>query len=136
MLSYLSTGKGNENFPGEGRGAWLSHNRENIEEFYSNPKGDYRFTCNGFENLFKLMKRTYTKKGYRVQNSALPIRFVSGSDDAVLGGEAQFKEAVEFMRKVGYENVTSKLYPGLRHEIFHDTDKEKVLADLLDFANA
>ena len=53
MLAYLSTGKGNDRFKGEGKGAWLSHNRENIEAFYAHRKGKNRFTCNGFENLFK-----------------------------------------------------------------------------------
>lgn len=136
MLAYLSTGKGDKNFKGEGKGAWLSQNRESIETFYSNRKGRERFTCNGFENLFKLMKYTYKKKGYQVQNPALPIHFVSGSDDAVMGNEMKWFKAIEFLRKVGYENVSGKLYKGLRHEIFHDVDKDEVLADLLAFLSA
>ncbi|MBQ8308395.1 MAG: alpha/beta hydrolase [Clostridia bacterium] len=134
MLSYLSTGKGNNNFPNEEKGAWLSSNRENINEFYSNPKGNYRFTCNGFENLFRLMKNTYKKKLYQVQNADLPIRFVSGGDDAVLGGKENFEKTVAFMREVGYSNVTGKLYEGLRHEIHNEIDSERVYADLLAFA--
>ncbi len=134
MLSYLSTGKGNKNFPNEKKGAWLSSNRVNIDEFYSNPKGGYRFTCNGFENLFKLMKNTYRKKGYKVQNAALPIQFVSGADDAVLGGKENFEKTVAFMREVGYQNVTGKLYEGLRHEIHNEIDNGEVLNDLLAFA--
>lgn len=133
MLAYLSTGKGDKRFVGEGKGAWLSQNRESIESFYSNPKGRVIFTCNGFENLFKLMKYTYKKKGFAVQNPALPIHFVSGSDDAVLGNELKWFQAIEFLRKRGYENVSGKLYKGLRHEIFHDVDKDEVLADLLTF---
>ena len=135
MLTYLSTGKGNDNFPGEGKGAWLSKNRANIDEFHANPKGDYRFTCNGFENLFKLMKRTYTKKGYEVKNPDLPIYFVSGGDDPVLGGEKNWNEVLEFMRKVGYTNVSGTLYQGLRHEVHNELDNENVLSDLLAFAN-
>lgn len=133
MLSYLSTGKGNKRFEGEGRGAWLSRNRENIETFYSSPKGRERFTCNGFENLFKLMKFTYKKKGYLVQNPTLPVHFISGSDDPVLGNELKWFQAIEFLRKVGYENVSGKLYKGLRHEVFNDMEKDEVLADLLAF---
>ncbi len=133
MLAYLSTGKGDKKFPREGKGAWLSQNRESIETFYANKKGKTRFTCNGFENLFKLMKNTYKKKRYQVRNSALPIHFVSGSDDAVMGNEVKWLKGIECLRDVGYERVTGKLYKGLRHEIFHDVDKEKVLADLLIF---
>lgn len=133
LLAYLSTGKGNQKFPNEGKGCWLSRNRQNIEEFYADEKCRFVFTCNGFENLFKLMKNTYSKKEYEVKNPSLPIFFVSGSDDAVLGGEKGFKKTVEFMRKRGYTNVSSKLYPKLRHEIFNDLGKEEVYADLLAF---
>ena len=133
LLAYLSTGKGDKNFEGEAKGAWLSQNRESIEAFYSNPKGRVIFTCNGFENLFKLMKRTYTRKGYEMKNPALPVHFVSGSDDAVMGDELKWFQAIEFLREAGYQNVTGKLYKGLRHEIFHDVDREEVLADLATF---
>ena len=133
LLSYLSTGKGDKNFEGEGKGAWLSHNRESIESFYHSPKGKFRFTCNGFENLFKLMKHTYTSKRYAVKNPTLPVHFVSGSEDAVMADERKWLQTVEYLRKVGYERVSAKLYEGQRHEIFHDTKKDEVLFDLLAF---
>ena len=133
LLTQLSTGKGDKNFPGEGKGAWLSANRADIDAFYGNEKGNYRFTCNGFVNLFKLMVRTYRKRDYRVQNPDLPILFVSGTADAVMGTEKQWRNAVEFLRKAGYTAVTGKLYEGQRHEIFRDTKKDEVFADLLAF---
>lgn len=130
-LSYLSTGKGNKQFPGEDKGAWLSKNRANITAFYSNPKGNKRFTCNGFENLFRLMKKTYSPKLYKVQNPTLPIHFVSGSEDSVLGGAKNFDKAIAFMQNVGYTNVSGKLYQGLRHEIHNEIENAGVLSDLL-----
>ena len=133
LLAYASTGKGNDKYKGEGAGAWLSRDRANIETFYNNPKGRKKFTCNGFENLFRLMKMTYQKKGYLVSKPDLPIHFVSGSDDAVLGDELQWMKAIEFLREVGYTQVSGKLYEGLRHEIFNDLGREEVYADLLAF---
>ncbi len=132
-LSYLATGNGNKRFKGEGNGAWLSQNRESIEAFHGNPKGNIRFTCNGFENLFKLLRNTYKKKRYAVKNPTLPIHFVSGGDDPVMGNEVKWLQTIDCLREVGYENVTGKLYKGLRHEIFHEAEKDKVQADLLAF---
>jgi alpha-beta hydrolase superfamily lysophospholipase len=135
MLAYLSTGKGNERFKEEGPSNWLSRNRENIEKFITNPKGKVHFSVNGYENLFKLMRDTYRKKGYRVQNPNLPIFFVSGSDDAVLVTEEKWRNSVEDMKRVGYQDVSCKLYPKLRHEIFSDIGGEEVMEDLLEFFN-
>ena len=135
MLAYLSTGKGNERFKEEGPSNWLSRNRENIEKFITNPKGKVHFSVNGYENLFKLMRDTYRKKNYQVQNPALPIFFVSGSDDAVLVTEKKWRDSVEDMKRVGYQDVSCKLYPKLRHEIFNDIGGEEVMEDLLKFFN-
>ena len=133
MLAYLSTGKGDKNFPGEGRGAWLSRNRPNIDAYQNDPKSGFTFTCNGFENLFKLMKYTYQKKGYLVKNPALPIHFVSGKDDPVAESESKWQQSIEFMRKLGYTQVSGKMYEGMRHEILNELDNGEVYADLLAF---
>ena len=132
LLAYLATERGNKRFQGEGAGAWLSHNRENIQAFNQNPK-KVLFSCNGFENLFRLMKNSYKLKRYAVNNANLPILFISGSEDTVMGDELKWFKAIEGLRKVGYQAVSGKLYEGQRHEIFHDDKREEVLADLLNF---
>ena len=133
MLNYLSVGKYDKRYPGEGRAAWLSENRDNVHAYAADPKCNFVFTCNGFENLFRLMKRTYAKKKYEVKNPDLPIHFVSGSDDAVMDNEKKWNESVELLRQVGYKQVTSKLYKGLRHEILNETDNDEPFLDLLHF---
>lgn len=133
MLKYLSIGSGDEKFPGEGKGAWLSKNRERVEAYQKDPKCTFVFTCNGFENLFRLLKNTYDKSLYRVNNPTLPIFFVAGSDDPVIVSEDKWLQAQQSLRDVGYENVSGKLYHGDRHEICNELDRDKVYADLLAF---
>ncbi|MBR2622792.1 MAG: lysophospholipase [Clostridia bacterium] len=136
MLSFLATGKGNKQFIKAGKGSWLTHDEEIAKAFRADPKCNFTFTVNGFENLFNLMKYTYKKRGYRVQNPDLPIHFISGSDDAVLGSDIQWFKGIEALRKVGYQNVSGKLYEGMRHEIHNDLCKDEVYADVLQFIQA
>lgn len=133
LLTYLSTGKGDERFKGEGKCAWLSKNRANVEVYLQDPKCRYKFTANGFENLFRLMKRTYVKKGHALKNPQMLVHFVAGQDDPVIVNEKQWLAAQEFLRKVGYQKVSGKLYAGMRHEILKEDDREIVYADLLAF---
>ncbi len=133
LLKYLSTGKGAKRFAAEGRGGWLSTNRANIEKYILDEKCGYRFTCNGNENLFRLMKNTYKKKAYKVKNPALPIHFIAGGDDPVIVNEGKWLEAIEFLKKVGYQKVSGKLYKGMRHEILNEIGREEVYDDLLKF---
>ena len=117
----------------EGKGAWLCSNKESVRSHREDPKCRFLFTCNGFENLFRLLHNTYKKKGYKAENKALPIFFVSGADDPVIGSKKAFEKSVRFMKDVGYKQVESRLYEGMRHEIYSETDKQKVLDDLLQF---
>ena len=41
-----------------------------------------------------------------------------------------FKKAVQLMRNVGYRRVTSKLFPGMRHEIFNEIKVRDVYAEI------
>ncbi len=132
-LAYISTGRGNERFKSEGVGGWLNHDRENVEAYCNDPYCGFIFTCNGFENLFRLMKNTYTKRLYKVENPNLPIHFVSGSDDPIIVNENKWLQTHNFLREVGYKNVSGKLYHGLRHEIQNEPEQEMVFQDLLEF---
>ena len=132
-LRFLSTGSGDKKFPGEGEDAWLSKNRESVEAYHADPKCGFIFTCNGYENLFRLLKNTYNKSLYKVKNPTLPIFFIAGSDDPVIVSEDKWMQAQKTLRGVGYQNVSGKLYHGDRHEICNELDRETVYADLLDF---
>ena len=79
------------------------------------------------------MKCTYTKRAYRMKNPALPIHFISGSEDAVLGGEKNWEKTLAFTRGLGYTNVTGKLYQDMRHEVLNETERFVVYNDLLAF---
>ncbi len=133
LLKYLATGKGAKRFAAEGRGAWLSTNRANVEKYIKDETCGFRFTCNGNENLFRLMKNTYAKKGYKVQNPTLPIHFIAGGDDPVIVDEVKWVQAIEFLQKVGYTNVSGKLYEGMRHEILNEVGRAEVYKDLVAF---
>ena len=39
------------------------------------------------------------------------------------------------MRRVGYSNVQSRLYPNMRHEILNENGKEAVWNDILSFCS-
>lgn len=132
-LNYLATGKGSEEFVKAGKGSWLTRDEEIVRAYHENPKCRFVFTVNGFENLFNLMKYTYKKSAYKVQNPALPIHFIAGSDDVVIVSPEKWEKAVEFIRKVGYPNVTRKLYPDMRHELLNEIGREEVYADVLEF---
>ncbi len=133
LLAYLSTGAGAKRFQGEGKLAWLSANQDNVVAYEGDEKCGFGFTCNGYENLFKLLKRTYQKDKYKVVNRELAIFFIAGADDPVIVNEKKWRESMAFFQALGYQNVKGKLYAGMRHEIFNELDRDSVYKDMLLF---
>lgn len=133
LMANASTGGGDDKFPGEGKNAWLTRDKTVVEKYNADEKCNFVFSCNGFSNLLHLVKNAYKKKKYPAKHSDLPIFFMAGADDPVIGSEKKWLEAQQFLRDVGYKNVTGKLYPKMRHEILNELGKEQVYADALAF---
>ena len=80
--------------------------------------------------LFQLMDETYRETGWKLFNPDLPVLFIGGYEDPCIGGARKFAQAVQTMRRVGYMDTKGKLYPGMRHEILNEREKEKVYHDV------
>ena len=66
-------------------------------------------------------------------DNALPVLFIAGDADPVGAyGKGVQKVAGQF-QKAGMKDVTVKLYPGHRHEVLNDLEKEKVWSDVLNW---
>lgn len=133
LMANASTGGGDDKFPGEGKNAWLTRDKTVVEKYNADEKCNFVFSCNGFSNLLHLVKNVYKKKKYSAKHSDLPIFFMAGADDPVIVSEKKWLAAQQFLRDVGYENVTGKSYPKMRHEILNELGKEEVYADALAF---
>ncbi|WP_294465942.1 alpha/beta hydrolase [uncultured Anaerofustis sp.] len=112
---------------------WINSNMSKVKEYNKNPLCGYIFTINGFKNLFSLVDKAFNKEEYKIKNKELPIFFIAGEDDPVIGGVEKFRESIEFLRNIGYTNISSRLYYGLRHEILNEKNHMEVYKDVLEF---
>lgn len=60
----------------------------------------------------------------------LPILIMIGSDDT-LGGEKSVTLLAQAYRRQGSSDVQTIIYPGARHEIFNEINKDEVMDDLV-----
>lgn len=113
--------------------AWICSDRAVVDAYNEDKLCNFTFTLNGYEALLWLVRNTYSESGWRMDNPSLPIHFISGAEDTCRLQDKKFQDAVDLMRKVGYINVDSHLYPHMRHEILNEIGKEEVYEDILDF---
>ena len=81
---------------------------------------------NAFLGLMKIVKPANLKK----MPSHLPVLFISGDRDPVGNMGRGVEQTAELFRKNGMENVTVRLYPGDRHEILQENNRQEVFGDV------
>ena len=112
---------------------WLSRDEAIVDAYIADP------LC-GFAPTPALANAMMTGLLY-IQNTAklnrmnkdLPVHFIAGAEDPVGGyGEGVRKAAQMFIRS-GMKHVSVKLYPGCRHEIHNELNKDEVYRDISEW---
>jgi alpha-beta hydrolase superfamily lysophospholipase len=63
----------------------------------------------------------------------LPIYLLSGDADPLAGGGALIELVADRYRQAGVKDVTVALYPGARHEVFNETNRDEITANLIEW---
>lgn len=115
--------------------AWLTTDVNIVKEYNEDPLCGYSFTMNGYESLFSLMKNTYSKDNWQLNNPNLPIYFISGKEDPCKTNDQEFYKSVNLLKEVGYKNASYQLFENMRHEILNEIEKNIVYNDVLNKLN-
>jgi alpha-beta hydrolase superfamily lysophospholipase len=68
--------------------------------------------------------------------SDLPILIVSGQADP-LSGDGQLAQLLgQRYRDAGVSDVTTRVHPEARHEIFNETNRDQITAEVVDWLTA
>jgi alpha-beta hydrolase superfamily lysophospholipase len=67
----------------------------------------------------------------RKMEKNLPILLMAGSEDSLGGEKSIAKLANAYVRRSGLTDVRAIIYPDARHEVFNETNRDEVVADLI-----
>ena len=80
--------------------------------------------------MFNGLSRSTQQANIASINKNTPVLIISGEDDPVHNKGRGIKALVERYKNADIK-VTTKIYPAGRHEMFNETNREEVYADLL-----
>lgn len=135
FIDKLAFGSYNKGFDGDTGFEWLSVNKENVKKYIDDPLCGFMFSASAFRDLFGVLNSVSTDAWYNDVPKKLKIRLIAGSDDPVGSYGKGVREVYDRLVGTGHENVSSRLFDGLRHEIHNEDERFEVYADILDFAN-
>ncbi|WP_114201404.1 alpha/beta hydrolase [Janibacter anophelis] len=130
LLDTMTFGAYNKPFKDEGEFAWLSRDRDEVRAYVDDPRCGEVFTAGFFADMLGGVNRL-SGLAARVPHD-LPLLVVSGSDDPVGGKDGAGVRALgEAFSAGGVRDVTTTLYPGARHELLNETNRDEVTADII-----
>ncbi len=122
--------------PQRTRADWLTKDEAIVDKYLNDPWCTYKFTVNGFYNMFYSIGECQKKETAEKIPKDLPLFLVAGEEDPVGSYGAGVKAAYETYKGAGIKDVSMKLYPTDRHEILNELDKAQVYEDLYNWYSA
>ena len=117
--------------PGATGYEWLSRDHEEVAIYIADEQCGFVLSSGSLIEMYEGSAISQAKLSLLKIPQDLPIYIFSGSQDPVHGGQADLDRLVDAYRKCGLAQITYKLYPGGRHEMFNETNKDEVLSELV-----
>jgi alpha-beta hydrolase superfamily lysophospholipase len=115
---------------------WLSRDEAEVDAYVADPLCGFALPEATTPALFADGARLADPVELAKIRSDLPLLILSGSEDPLAGG-GQLTELVgSRYRAAGLTDVTVKVYPGARHEVFNETNRDEITADLISWLRA
>lgn len=113
---------------------WLSRAEAEVDKYVADPYCGFLFTGSGYRELFRGLKRLTDLEALRRMPPELPLLLFSGDSDPVGSMGRGVEQVAREMRDAGMKHVEVRLYPGGRHEILNETNRDEVVRDVIIFA--
>lgn len=134
LLKTIAFGSYTKRCPkGSPAAAWISRDEELVARYEADPFCNYLFTVRGYIDLFTLLGGVSKKSWADTVPKDLPILLMAGEEDPVGAYGRGVRAVSDRLLAAGVRDVTLKLYPGDRHEIHNEPDRQTVFADLLAY---
>ncbi len=134
LVYRLSLGSYGRAFRPNRTGAdWISRDEAAVDAYQRDPLCTFQPTVSMFRDMLGGLQFIADRGALARMDRDTPILFLSGDQDPVGSMGKGVRKVAGMFRAAGCRDVTCKLYPGGRHEMFNEINKQEVLEDLLSW---
>ena len=114
---------------------WLSRDTAEVDKYMADLRCGFLFTARGYYDMFTGLKSLSRLHRLAALPGDLPVLFISGDADPIGTQGKGVNTVAQQFRDAGVRDVTVRLYPGARHELFNETNRDEITAELIDWLN-
>ena len=137
LLNALSVGAYNRQFSPNRTGAdWICTDEAVVDAYVQDPLCRFLPTVGMYHDMMVGLQLLVKPEHLRRMDPDTPVYFFAGDKDPVGASGAGVRKVANLFRQYGVRDVTVTLYPGGRHEMLNEPNKEQVFADTLAWLEA
>lgn len=123
---------------GDGRTAfdWLSHDTGEVDRYVADPLCGWNASVGMWRGVFDMIFAGADDRNFAAVRRDLPVNLVGGEHDPATDGGKAVVELAARVRKMGFSNLVSTVYPKTRHESLNEINRDRITADFIAWADA
>jgi alpha-beta hydrolase superfamily lysophospholipase len=110
---------------------WLSRDPDEVDKYVNDPDCGFGLNPAGTGSMLEGLGGVSDAERLAGIRSDLPVYIVSGNADPLAGGGQLIELLASRYRDAGIKDVTVALYPDARHEVFNETNRDEITADMV-----
>lgn len=115
---------------------WLTRDEDEVARYMADPYCGYVCTNGFYHELLAGIQQANDPANIAKINKKMPVYIFSGDKDPVGNYGKGVQQVEKLFINAGMEDVTTTLYTGGRHEMLNETNRDEVMADLVDWVIA
>ncbi|HMC31702.1 MAG TPA: alpha/beta hydrolase, partial [Candidatus Angelobacter sp.] len=117
--------------PGRTAFDWLSRDPAEVDKYVADPLCGFAATVQLWVDLLDGWAAVSSPAHQERVPQWLPVYVIAGGRDPVSGNTRQLGPWLEEYRAAGLKNLEQRFYAEARHELFNETNREEVTAELI-----
>jgi alpha-beta hydrolase superfamily lysophospholipase len=132
VLQRLTFGEYNKAFaPTRTEFDWLSRDPDEVDKYVADPLLGFAVSTQTWLDMISALGRIANPRNVARVPKGMPLYLLAGDEDQVGDSGKGMKNLHDAYKRAAIFDVRLKLYPGGRHEMFNETNRQEVTDDLV-----
>jgi alpha-beta hydrolase superfamily lysophospholipase len=114
---------------------WLSRDPEEVRKYIEDPLSGWDASVSMWQDVFRMVFCGADDRNFSGVRRDLPFNLVGGGADPSTVNGLAVEELADRMRRMGFSNLVSRIYPETRHEGLNEVNRDIITADFIEWAD-
>ncbi|WP_353645413.1 alpha/beta hydrolase [Mesorhizobium sp. WSM2239] len=115
---------------------WLSRDPEEVDKYIADPLCGWDASVSLWQDIFRFVIFGADDANFSTVRRDMPFSLVGGEKDPASDGGKAVEALAARMRRMGFSNLVSKVYPETRHESLNEVNRNIIMEDFAAWADA